>query len=96
MQIIVNTTEFTPTDPVRIGNVYPVKGGRGLREKHMQVLIAMTEARPYEGIRCLFLVVDKEGRPVGVNSYALHYVEELMPIAFVDGIEGMTFEMRSI
>lgn len=96
MEIDVQINEFSPSDPVRIGNVYPVKGGRGLSKKHMQVLIAMTEPERYEGVTCLFLVVSKEGKPVGVNRYALSYVEDLQPIAFVDGLETMTLTMRSL
>lgn len=96
MDIDVQINEYSPSDPVRVGNVYPVKGGRGIREKHMQVLIAMTEPKQYDGITCLFLVVSKEGKPVGVNRYALHYVEDLQPIAFVDGLEELTLTMRSL
>jgi hypothetical protein len=96
MKIDIQINEFSPSDPVRVGNVYPIKGGRGIREKHMQILIAMSEAREYHGIHCLMLVVTKEGKPIGVNDYALHYVEELQPIAFVDGLEDMTLVMRSL
>lgn len=96
MDIDIQINDFSPLDPVRVGNVYPVRGGRGLREKNMQILIAMSEPKQYEGVSCMFLVVSKEGKPVGVNRYALHYVEELTPIAFVDGLEDMTLTMRSL
>ena len=96
MDVDIQLNDFSPLDPVRVGNVYPVKGGRGLRDKNMQILIAMSEPTQYGGISCFFLVVSKDGKPVGVNRYALHYVEDLTPIAFVDGLEEMTLIMRSL
>lgn len=96
MNIDMQIGDFSPLEPVRIGNVYPIKGGRGVREKHMQILIAMTDGDAYNGVTCLFLVVNKDGRPVGVNRYGLHYVQELCPMAFVDGLEELTLIMRSL
>ncbi|MDE2105508.1 MAG: hypothetical protein KGL39_50240, partial [Patescibacteria group bacterium] len=79
------------------GNVYPIRGGRGLKYGHMQVLIAIARAREaWQGDSGLLLVIDKEGAPVGVNSYGMHALEELQPIAFVEGLEEMTLAMRSL
>lgn len=84
----------------RVGNVYPVKGGRGMARGHMQILIAITHpsSDPYDcrGRMGLLLVIDKEGNPVGVNSYGLHYLDEQMPIAFADGVEEIEFTVRSL
>ncbi len=96
MEISVQTETNIPGEPVRIGNVYPVKGGRGMARGHMNVLIAMSDRDSYTGVRCIMLTVDKEGKPVGSTVYALHYVEDLQPIAFVDGLEDMTLVMRSL
>lgn len=96
MKIDVQTTEFSPLEAARIGNVYPIKGGRGLKQGHLQVLIAITEPKEYSGPAGLMLVITKDGKPVGVNSYGMHYIEELCPIAFVDGLEDMTLVMRSL
>lgn len=96
MKIEIALSEFSPYEPVRVGNVYSVKGGRGSRLKHMFVLFAITEEMPYEGSRCLMLTIDKDGNPVGVTQYAMHYVNDLSPIAFVDGLEDLTFVMRSL
>lgn len=96
MKIDIQTTEFGPFDPARVGNVYPIKGGRGLKLGHLQILIAITEPRDYYGASALMLVITKEGKPVGVNSYGMHYIEELCPIAFVEGLEDMTLIMRSL
>ena len=41
MEFVANLVEFEPSAPVRVGNVYPVKGGRGLKSGHMQVMIAL-------------------------------------------------------
>ena len=96
MQIEIATDTTAIGEPVRVGNVYAVKGGRGLARGHMNVIIAMTEAAPYAGVRVLMLTIDKEGKPQNVTQYALHYVEDLQPIAFVDGLENLNLVMRSL
>lgn len=96
MKFEVHLTDYTPTAPVRVGNVYPVKGGRGASLRHMHVLIAITDPAPYKMTTCCMLTVDKNGNPVGTTQYGLHYVEDLMPIGFVDGLEELTFEIRSL
>ena len=96
MKIDIQTTEFGPYDAPRVGNVYPVKGGRGMKNGHLQVLIAITKPHEYRGINGLLLVITKEGEPVGVNSYGMHYIEELCPVAFVEGLDELTLVMRSI
>ncbi len=89
-----------PVDEARVGNVYPVKGGRGLRDGHMQVLIAITDPNSdkfsSQGRMALLLVIDKDGSPRGVNSYGIHYINDLCPIAFVDGLDELEFNMRSL
>lgn len=96
MKIDIQTTEFGPYDPARVGNVYPVKGGRGLKNGHLQVLIAITKSSDYRGPSGLMLVITKDGEPIGVNSYGMHYIEELCPVAFVEGLDEMTLVMRSL
>lgn len=86
----------SPAQEPLVGNVYPVKGGRGLRYGHMQVLFHITDPKDHRGQMALLVVIDREGNPIGVNSYGLHYVEDLQPIAFVDGLEAMEFTMRSL
>lgn len=97
MRVHIETDNTLPCAPARVGNVYAVKGGRGMRDKSMNILIAITEPRDsYTGRSGLMLTVNREGQPVGVTSYAMHYVEDLSPIAFVDGIEDIDLTMRSI
>lgn len=97
MKISIETSQFTPAEPMRIGNVYRIRGGRGAREGNFQVLIAITEGRPpYQGEAGLFLVITKDGKPVGVNSYGLHAFEDWCPVAFVEGLEELELVMRSI
>jgi hypothetical protein len=97
VKIDIQTTEVGPFEAARVGNVYPIKGGRGARYGNMQVLIAITEPREqWQGSMGLMLVISKEGKPVGVNSYGMHYIEDLQPIAFVEGLEELTLIMRSI
>lgn len=73
------------------GNVYPVRGGRGSREGHMQIIIALTPDR-----MCAVLVVDKEGTIRGATSYAVHYFEEKMPIAVCDGLNDIRLIIRPL
>jgi hypothetical protein len=97
MRVHIETENALPSDPARVGNVYAVKGGRGLRDKAMNILIAITEPRDsYTGRTGLMLTVNREGLPVGVTSYAMHYVEDLSPIAFVEGIDAIDLTMRSL
>ena len=100
MKIEIALTDFSPHEPVRVGNVYSVKGGRGSRLKHMFVLFAITESLndkfDCREEQCLMLCIDKDGNPVGVTQYAMHYVNDLCPIAFVDGLEDLTLIMRSL
>lgn len=96
MKVEIQTAEFGPFDSPRVGNVYPIKGGRGLKYGHLQILMAITEPREYHGQAALMLVVTKEGKPVGVNSYGLSYIEELCPIAFCEGLDELTLVIRSL
>jgi len=96
MKIEIQTTEFGPYDAPRVGNVYPIKGGRGLRYGHLQILLAITEAQEYRGPMGLLLVITKDGKPIGVNSYGMHYIEELCPVAFCEGVDELTLVIRSL
>lgn len=97
MKINVEVGDFVGAVETRVGNVYAVRGGRGLRDGHMQVLIAIaTRNEAWRGDSALLLVIDKEGNPVGVNSYGLHAVDNMQPIAFVDGLDSLNLTMRSL
>ena len=97
MKVDIQTTEIGPCESARPCNVYAVKGGRGLRDGNMQVLLAITTPKEeWCGAMGLLLVINKQGDPVGVNSYGMHYIEDLQPIAFVEGLEDLTLIMRSI
>jgi hypothetical protein len=96
MKIAIQTTEFSPAEPPRPGHVYQIRGGRGLRDGHMQILMAITAERQYHGRGACMLVINKEGEPIGVNYYGLHALEGWCPIAFVDGLEDLELTMRSL
>lgn len=89
MKILVGELP-TFSQPVE-GNVYPISGGYGRKAGHAMVLLAITEKRA-----CLMLVIDREGNPVGVTSYGLHSIEERAPIAFVRGLDELTFVMEPL
>lgn len=96
MDFNINTTVALP-DEVRVGNVYPVGGGYGRRAGHLMVLFAIAEpANQYNGPSALLVVIDKHGKPRGVTSYGLSAIEDRSPIAFCEGIDGLSFEIRSL
>ena len=96
MKIHVELDTQCAEEPLRIGNVYHVKGGHGSSVGHMQICIAITEPKPCVGRWALMLVVDKEGNPVNVTRYGIHVFEDRQPMAFVDGFENLEFVMRSL
>lgn len=75
-----------------IGDVYPVRGGRGLRYGHQHVVVAINE----EQRMAYSLTIDRNGVVVGVYSIGLHVLEETIPIARVDGLEQLEFLVRSL
>lgn len=97
MQVNIETDRFIPEDELRVGNVYHVRGGRGLRYGHMYIVFAVTEPTDeYRGRMALCLTVNKDGKPVGTTSYGAHYFEDKQPIAFCDGCEDITLTIRSL
>lgn len=92
MRFDIKLGEYNPDNPVRAGNVYPVKGGYGVRGKHMMVLLSFTP----DGNNCLLIVLNKDGQPIGVTQYGTHHMAERMPIGFVPGIEDLTFDVMPL
>ncbi len=91
MKFKIALNEYRPLEPPRVGNVYHVKGGYGSKNKHLLVLIAITES----GLH-LFLTLDREGNPVGITQYLSHAIEDRFPVGFVEGLEDLTFDIVSI
>jgi len=87
----INVTEIPAFSQPAVGNVYAISGGYGRKAGHSMVLIAITEKSA-----ALLLVIDRNGDPVGVTSYGLHAIEERAPIAFVPGLEELTFNMEPL
>jgi len=97
MDIALDFDSPSPVIETRPGNVYHVRGGRGLRDGHMNIIIAITEPKDrYQGPMALCLTIDKEGDPRGVTSYGLHYFEDKMPIAYCEGVEDIRLIVRSL
>ena len=95
----INIEVGTVEDPMcaRVGNVYPVRGGRGARDGHMQVIVAITEpVSCIYGPMAVVLIVNKDGDIVGANSLSVSSMNDKQPIAFVDGIEDIVLAMRSL
>lgn len=87
----INVTDLPQFEQPLVGNVYAINGGYGRKAGHSMVLIAITEKSS-----ALMLIIDKNGEPVGVTAYGLHAIEERCPIAFVPGLEDLTFDMQPI
>lgn len=97
MNVVIETDNFIPEQDVRVGNVYHVRGGRGLRDGHMNIVLAITEpCDRFSGRMALCLTVDKFGKPRGVTSYGVHYFEDKQPIAFCEGCEDINLSVRSL
>lgn len=97
LHIEINVTNLSPSDPVRVGNVYACRGGRRMSLGQMMVVIAITKPTDrYDAENVLLLIIDQQGEPRGVTHYGLHYLEDKTPIAFVDGLEDLRFTMRSL
>ena len=99
MKIDIETTVLLPqAGPDMVGNVYPVRGGFGARNGHMHVIIAHYDKVQggcrYSGY-CT-VTVDCDGEIVGANSYALHYFDDKVPMAKVDGLDEVALVMRSL
>lgn len=87
----INVTELPTFSQPTVGNVYAINGGYGRRAGHSMVLLAITEKQS-----CLMIVIDKEGKAIGVTSYGLHYIEERAPIAFVRGLDELNLTMEPL
>lgn len=87
----INISDIPEFSQPIIGNVYPVAGGYGRKAGHCMVLLAITEQGS-----ALLLVIDKEGNPVGVTSYRIHAIEERCPVAFVRGLDEISFDMEPV
>jgi rRNA maturation protein Rpf1 len=87
----INVTDLPTFSQPVVGNVYAINGGYGRKAGHAMVLLAITAQQS-----ALLMVIDKEGNPVGVTSYGLHYIEERAPIAYVRGLDEMVFQMESL
>lgn len=87
----INVCNIPQYSQPMIGNVYAISGGYGRKAGHSMVLLAITEKDT-----ALLLVIDRQGNPVGVTSYGVHAIEERAPIAYVPGLEELTFDMQPL
>ena len=87
--------KFTFTEQIKaetqeptVGNIYSVRGGKGARLGYMNVIVAANDGM------VTVMTIDKEGEIVGASNYGAHYYK--CPIAFCDGLEELSFNIRSI
>jgi hypothetical protein len=76
-------------EPV-IGNVYNVRGGSGARKGYMFVIVAITECKH----TVTTITISKEGEIVCGSNYGYHYFADKCPIAYVKGLEDLTFTVE--
>ena len=82
-------------DEVRVGNVYPVKGGRQARYAVGMVVLAISEPRDkFSDRMCHMVTVAKDGEIVSTSSYGVHAMEDRIPIGFVRGLDVLTFDVE--
>lgn len=97
MRIHIDSEIGAAVSEVRVGNVYPQRGGRGAKYGRTMVVLAITTpTERWEGESVLLMVLRKDGTPHGVTSYGLHAVEEWTPIAFVEGLDDIDLTMRAV
>lgn len=97
MRIHIETSNTLPDNEPIVGNVYAVKGGRGMARGNMNVLVAIYKPQEaYQGDTAVMLTITKEGVICGSTTYAMHYVRDLSPIAFVEGLDQIDLVMRSL
>lgn len=87
----INVTDLPAFNQPIVGNVYAVSGGYGRKAGHAMVLLAITAKQT-----ALLLVIDNNGDPVGVTAYCISSIAERTPIAFVRGIDELTFNMEPL
>lgn len=85
-----------PTYELKVGNVYPVRGGRSASLGYMQIILAITESEKCSCGMALMLIVDREGKPKNCDAYSARYFEDKMPIGFCDGLEDIDLTIRSL
>ena len=95
MKFTVQVPELRGAAPVRIGNVYPCRGGRPASLGYMHILIAIAGERFPQGQTGLFLTVNRDGEPVGVTQYGMHVVTDWTPVGFVDGLDDLELTIRA-
>lgn len=92
MRFAFSTNEFEVEAPVRIGNIYNVRGGRRASRGEYWVLVGISDC----GQTGYLLAVNREGRVCGTSLYGMHVLRDWTPVAFAQGLEDMTFDVVSI
>lgn len=92
MKFAFQMNEYKPDAPMRIGNVYPTRGGTRVARGDFWILAGISEC----GQSAYLLAVNRDGRICGVSSYGTHVVKDWSPVAFATGLEDMTFDVVSV
>ncbi len=82
-------------DELKVGNVYPCRGGRPLRYGHLWVVASIAAGNCGKDTVVL-LQVNRNGEICGAETYGSHYFEDKTPIAFVEGLEDVNLTMRGL
>lgn len=93
MKFNIETRDGKPfIGPPAVGDVYPIRGGRGLRYGYQFIVMGIHEQQRM----AYSLTINRDGEIVGVHSVGLHILEEMVPVGRVEGLEQLEFTVRGI
>jgi hypothetical protein len=85
-----------PSNEVKVGNVYAAVVGHRAALGFVYVIFAITAHKPdgYDPDTACCFVVDKDGDVRDMAMFYSYFFHNRTPIAFVEGIEKLTFNMH--
>lgn len=89
--------EMIPPSATRVGDVFPVRGGRGMKLGHYHVVIAFKEPQDkYDSRSVVTLTINREGDVVGAGSYRDDYFDDKSLVGRVEGLDEVDLTLRSV
>lgn len=76
------------TQPIQVGNVYAVRGGRASSAPNYWILVAMHETM------CVLLGINKQGEIVSGTKYYSYTIEKWPVVGFCKDVNTMEFHIE--